>query len=75
MTQLVSNGLMPQASFQDRELHDAIALLDPKYSAVINMYYFEGMNYESIAIQMGKPIGTIKGWMNRAKKQLRKEMV
>ena len=74
MAQIVSGVSAPDKQAEDQELHRAISGLKPEYAAVVNMYYFEGASYEAIAVQLGKPVGTIKGWMNRAKKQLRKEM-
>ena len=58
----------------DRELHDAIKTLDPKYQTVINLHYFEGLAYEDIAERMDAPIGSVRGWLHRAKNDLRKEL-
>lgn len=83
-TSLISDGQLerivaphhsPHQEAEDNELHNAVAKLDPKYQAVVAMYYFEGMDYETISDILGKPLGSVKGWMNRAKKQLRKELV
>lgn len=57
------------------ELYRAIATLEPKYRAVIHLYYFEGMDYSEIAESLSRPTGSIKGWMSRARQQLRKEII
>lgn len=74
MEHTVSTLRSPQASAQDSELHQAVARLAPHYRAVIHLYYFEGLDYKEIATALAKPEGSIKGWMNRAKTQLRKEL-
>lgn len=68
-----SESLERQAEFA--ELHTAVAQLQPKYRAVISLYYWQGLPYEEIALALDVPVGTVKGWMNRAKSQLRKELI
>ena len=58
----------------DSEVHVAVARLKPEYRAIVEMHYFQAMNYEEIAEIMGRPVGSIKGWMSRAKRELRKEL-
>lgn len=74
MDRVVSGGTSPEDAAVASELHGAISRLDPKYRSIINLYYFEGMDYEEISRIMNRPIGSIKGWMNRAKSELRKEL-
>lgn len=71
---VVSTHDMPHQSAEYNELHDAIVRLEPRYRAVINLYYFEGLDYRDIADAMDRPVGSVKGWLNRAKHQLRKEL-
>lgn len=52
-------------------LKKAIAELPPHYQAVINLYYWEEKSYDEIAAIMQKPLGTIKVWLYRAKRQLK----
>ena len=54
-----------------QELHDAVDDLPDRYRTVVSMYYWQGKSYSEIARQMGTPVGSIKGWMSRAKKQLK----
>jgi RNA polymerase sigma-70 factor (ECF subfamily) len=71
---IASHEPSPHTRAEDTELHEAVQRLEPKYRAVISLYYWQGMKYEEIAQVMGSPKGSIKGWMNRAKLQLRKEL-
>lgn len=71
---VVSPHTLPHQLAEYEELHSAIARLEPRYQAVISLHYFEGMEYHEIADVLGKPMGSVKGWLNRAKQQLRKEL-
>lgn len=52
-------------------LKQAITRLPGHYQAVINLYYWEERSYDEIAAIMQKPLGTIKVWLYRAKRQLK----
>jgi RNA polymerase sigma factor (sigma-70 family) len=52
-------------------LKQALAKLPAHYQAVVNLYYWEEKSYEEIATIMQKPLGTIKVWLFRAKRQLK----
>jgi RNA polymerase sigma-70 factor (ECF subfamily) len=54
-----------------QELHDAVNALPIQYRTVVSMHYWQGKSYSEIAMQMGTSVGSIKGWMSRAKKQLK----
>jgi len=54
-----------------RELHDAVDGLQQPYRTVVSMHYWHGKSYGEIASSMGTSIGSVKGWMSRAKKQLK----
>src|SRR5687767_13244825 len=54
-----------------RELHDAVDALPVRYKTVISMHYWQGKSYLEIASHTGASLGTVKSWMNRAKKQLK----
>lgn len=53
------------------KLKQALAALPPHYLAVVNLYYWEEKPYDEIAVIMHKPLGTIKVWLHRAKRQLK----
>lgn len=52
-------------------LKKAITQLPGHYQAVVNLYYWEEKSYDEIAAIMQKPLGTIKIWLYRAKRQLK----
>jgi len=54
-----------------QELHDAVDDLPDRYRTVVSMHYWQGKSYSEIANQMGTSVGSIKGWMSRAKKILK----
>ncbi|HSX43271.1 MAG TPA: sigma-70 family RNA polymerase sigma factor [Candidatus Saccharimonadales bacterium] len=74
LEQIVSARPDPQQQAEDAELHACVERLQPKYRAVISLYYWQGKSYPEIAHIVGVPEGTVKGWMHRAKSELRKEL-
>lgn len=48
-----------------------VALLPDHYAKIITLYYLNESSYEEIAEIMDIPLGTLKTWMHRARKQLR----
>lgn len=71
---IVDKGALPEQNVFHQEIHQAVAKLEPKYQTVVSLYYWQGMGYADIAETMNVPEGSVKGWMNRAKKQLRKDL-
>jgi RNA polymerase sigma-70 factor (ECF subfamily) len=59
---------------RDRELHDAVMRLEPKYRTVISLYYWHGYQYADIARAMDAPVGSVRGWIHRAKKLLKEAL-
>lgn len=57
---------------EDRELHEAIQLLDEKYRHPIILFYFHDLSYEQIAEVLNIPITTVKTRLLRAKGQLKR---
>lgn len=53
------------------DLHQAVDRLEEPYKTVIVEKYFEGKKISEIAQSRGKPEGTVKSELSRAKKQLR----
>lgn len=45
--------------------------LPEKYATIVTLYYLQGVSYDEIAKAMDIPMGTLKTWMHRARKQLR----
>jgi RNA polymerase sigma-70 factor (ECF subfamily) len=48
-----------------------VTRLPEKYAAIVTLYYLDAMPYDEIAKIMEIPIGTLKTWMFRARKELR----
>ena len=54
-----------------RELHEVVDNLPINYKTVVSMHYWQGKSYVEIASHMGASVGSVKGWMHRAKEQLK----
>jgi RNA polymerase sigma-70 factor (ECF subfamily) len=48
-----------------------VTKLPERYAAIVTMYYLQQAPYEEIAGVMKIPVGTLKTWMFRARKELR----
>lgn len=56
------------------DLTHAIAALNQDYQTVIILFYYHDLAISSIAETMDKPEGTIKTYLHRAKKELKKAL-
>lgn len=52
------------------ELERALARLRPDYRLVFILYHEQGLSYEEISHSAGRPIGTVKTWLHRARSEL-----
>jgi RNA polymerase sigma-70 factor (ECF subfamily) len=59
---------------RDHELYQAVMNLKPKLRTVVTLYYWHGYSYEQIASSMNVPIGSVRGWIFRAKKELKEAL-
>lgn len=59
---------------KDTELYRAVQKLPQPQQQAITLHYWHGKNYEQIADILGTTTGSIKGWMSRAKKELRRAL-
>jgi RNA polymerase sigma factor (sigma-70 family) len=50
-----------------REIRDALAELRLEYRTVFILFHEQGQPYEEIAAALGRPVGTIKTWLHRAR--------
>ncbi len=50
-----------------REIRSAIGLLRPDYRAVFTLFHEQGRPLEEIGAALGRPVGTIKTWLHRAR--------
>jgi RNA polymerase sigma-70 factor (ECF subfamily) len=48
-----------------------VTRLPERYATIVTMYYLQQAPYEEIAAAMRIPVGTLKTWMFRARKELR----
>lgn len=71
---IASSNTNPHQQSTYQELRDAVHHLAPRYRAVISLYYWQGLCYEEISAALEVPVGTVRGWLHRAKAQLRKEL-
>ena len=49
-----------------------VTKLSDRYAEIVTLYYLNGTSYDEIAESLDIPMGTLKTWMFRARKQLRK---
>jgi RNA polymerase sigma-70 factor (ECF subfamily) len=54
----------------DSEVRAAIGRLPEKYRRVLVLFYLEDRSYQQVALAMGLPMGTVKTYLHRAKKEL-----
>lgn len=52
------------------ELDGAIGRLREEYRVVFVLYHEQGLPYEEIAATLGRPIGTVKTWLHRARAEM-----
>jgi RNA polymerase sigma factor (sigma-70 family) len=52
------------------ELGRALERLRPDYRTVFTLYHEQGLPYEEIGVVLGRPIGTIKTWLHRARAEM-----
>lgn len=56
------------------QLEAAIARLRPEYATAVTLFHMEGLAYEEIAETMSLPLGTVKTFIHRARKELREHV-
>ena len=59
----------------DQQILDALDGLSDEFRQVVLLADVEGFAYKEIAEIMGTPMGTVMSRLNRARKQLRKQLV
>ena len=59
-----------QSEFAEIVRH-CVTRLPERYATIVTMYYLQQSPYEEIAAAMKIPVGTLKTWMFRARKELR----
>lgn len=71
----VHEGAYESTSAEDNDqaeiVRRCVGRLSDKYATIITLYYLDELSYDEIAQIMDIPIGTLKTWMFRARKELR----
>jgi RNA polymerase sigma-70 factor (ECF subfamily) len=52
------------------EIHAALRELRPEYREVFVLFHEQGQPYDIIADAVGRPVGTIKTWLHRARTEV-----
>jgi RNA polymerase sigma-70 factor (ECF subfamily) len=69
----------PAEEFRSRELaavvQQEVAKLPDDYRAAVTMYHFNGLAYDEIARLTGKPMGTVKAHIHRARSLLKTRLL
>jgi len=47
-----------------------LAQLSPPYREALRLFYLEEKSYEEVSAMLGLPLGTVKTYLHRARKQL-----
>lgn len=71
---VASSQPSPHTNATHAELYGAVQALRPNYQAVISLYYWRGLDYETIGQVMDVPLNTVRVWLKRAKEELRKDL-
>ena len=65
---------LPVSIEEKADLYEAIDLLPPTYKTVVVLQYFAGIKLKDIAQIMDIPMGSVKGYLFRAKEALRNQL-
>ncbi len=68
---LCSTGHKPAERDLKEQIRRCVTRLSDRYATIVTLYYLKGTSYDEIAQVMDVPLGTLKTWMFRARKQLR----
>jgi len=52
------------------DVRAAIARLPGRYRQALLLFYFEGKSYEEVSAMLDLPLGTVKTYLHRARKEL-----
>ena len=63
-----------ETSLADRQIQEAIESLPANYRKVVLLRDVEGLSYQEIAEIVGRPVGTVKSRVNRARLRLQRRL-
>lgn len=69
---LATTETVPEETDLKEQIRRCVTYLSDRYATIITLYYLNGSSYDEIAQVMDVPLGTLKTWMFRARKQLRR---
>jgi len=69
---LATTRMAPEEADLKEQIRKCVTYLSDRYATIITLYYLNGSSYDEIAQVMDVPLGTLKTWMFRARKQLRR---
>ena len=64
-----------EQEFTVKDVQTAMASLSPMYRAVFNLYVFDNMTHQEIAVKLGISVGTSKSNLAKARRNLRKILI
>jgi RNA polymerase sigma-70 factor (ECF subfamily) len=65
-----SDSRNAEMSWLKEEIRLAVAQLRPVYQQAFNLFHEQGMGYVKIAETMSIPLGTVKTWVHRARREV-----
>ena len=71
-TVAASIGPGPDSTDLADSMRNCVRQLPERYERIITLYYLRELSYEEIATKLDIPMGTLKTWMHRARKHLRR---
>ncbi len=74
-TEAIESTADPRSAIADPddlagELEAALERLRPEYRMVFVLFHEQGLPYEEISQAIGRPVGTVKTWLHRARAEL-----
>jgi RNA polymerase sigma factor (sigma-70 family) len=57
-----------------RRLHAEVASLPEKYRFLVEQCYLQGKSNQEVARLLGRPVGSVKGWLARARGMMRERL-
>lgn len=73
---MVAEPASRDRAFSDFELRDrlekALAQLPPRYRVLVAAHYLDGVRYDDLAEAFELPMGTVKTYLHRARRELRR---
>ncbi len=73
----IHEGVDPASLNDDgyRILHEEVTRLPERYRAIVVLCYFEGLTHDQAAAALRRPVGTIRGYLARARDLLRPRLI